>query len=162
MSAPPEANTEYSRGSERIRAAASPRSTPAQSARIGPLGRSRRASSSRSRPGDQLGARGPRNAWAPIPLALLARRSRRRAGAIGRRSPRHDQIAPLGDLPDAHATGLIGSGASQYAEATSNPSAGLYMETLGAVVLLLAGGVGFLLLTSREPAGTGAAAARET
>ncbi len=54
-------------------------------------------------------------------------------------------IALLGDLPDAHATGLVGSGASQYVEGSSTPSAGLYMETLGAIVLVIAGGVGLLL-----------------
>jgi hypothetical protein len=31
-------------------------------------------------------------------------------------------------------------------EGTASPSAGLYMETLGAIVLLVSGGVGFLLL----------------
>ena len=55
-------------------------------------------------------------------------------------------IALLGDLPDAHATGIVGSGASQYAEGTSTPSAGLYMETLGGVLLLISGGIGLMLL----------------
>jgi len=54
-------------------------------------------------------------------------------------------IALLGDLPDAHATGLIGSGTAQYVEGTSTSSAGLYMETLGAILLLISGGVGLLL-----------------
>jgi hypothetical protein len=54
-------------------------------------------------------------------------------------------IALLGDLPDARASGLIGSSAGGYVQAVSKPSAGLYMETLGAVVLLAAGGVGLLL-----------------
>ena len=44
-------------------------------------------------------------------------------------------IALLGDLPDAHATGLIGSSASQYVQGAASPSAGLYLETLGAVLL---------------------------
>jgi hypothetical protein len=58
-------------------------------------------------------------------------------------------IALLGDLPDAHATGLIGSGGAgglQYLQGASSPSAGLYLETLGAVLLLVSGGVGFLML----------------
>ena len=57
-------------------------------------------------------------------------------------------IALLGDLPDAHATGLIGSSANQYVQGVSSPSAGLYLETLGAVLLLVSGGVGFLMLGS--------------
>ena len=55
-------------------------------------------------------------------------------------------IALLGDLPDAHASGLIGSSNSHYVDASSTPSAGLYMETLGAVLLLIACGCGFLLI----------------
>lgn len=102
---------------------------------------------------------GSNHAWAPLPLALLA-------GVLAYSFYRHANraalvallllgvvvllIALLGDLPDAHSTGLIGSGASQYTEATSSPSAGLYMETLGAVLLLLSGGLG-LLLPPRAP-----------
>jgi hypothetical protein len=55
-------------------------------------------------------------------------------------------IALIGDLPDAHATGLIGSGATHYVSASSTPSAGLYMETLGAVILLITCVCGFLLI----------------
>jgi hypothetical protein len=33
-------------------------------------------------------------------------------------------------------------------QATSTPSAGLYMETLGAVLLLIAGGVAFLMVSA--------------
>ncbi len=55
-------------------------------------------------------------------------------------------IALLGDLPDAHATGLVGGGAQHYVTASSTPSAGLYMETLGGVVLLITSVCGFLLL----------------
>jgi hypothetical protein len=54
-------------------------------------------------------------------------------------------IALLGDLPDAHASGLIRT-ASGFAEATSSASAGLYVETLGAIVLLITAGAGLLLL----------------
>jgi hypothetical protein len=60
-------------------------------------------------------------------------------------------IALLGDLPDARTSGLIGSSAGGYVQATSRPSAGLYMETLGAVLLLAAGGLR-LLLPAATPA----------
>ena len=103
---------------------------------------------------------GGNHAWAPIPLALLAvvlayvayrYRNRPALLAIALLGVVTLLIALLGDLPDVHATGLIGSGASQYAEGTATPSAGLYMETLGAVVLLVSGGLGFLMLTSSGP-----------
>jgi hypothetical protein len=98
---------------------------------------------------------GSNHAWAPIPLALLAvllavaayrSGSRVALAAIAVLGVVTLLIALIGDLPDAHATGLIGSGASQYSVGTSTPSAGLYLETLGAVVLLITGGVGLLLL----------------
>jgi hypothetical protein len=98
---------------------------------------------------------GANHAWAPIPLALLAlllafaayrSGSRVALAALALLGVVTLLIALIGDLPDAHATGLIGSGASQYAEGTSTPSAGLYMETLGAIVLIITGGVGLLLL----------------
>jgi hypothetical protein len=98
---------------------------------------------------------GANHAWAPIPIALLAAALafvvyRQRNGAaflaLATLGIAVLLIALLGDLPDAHATGLIGSGASQYVQGTSTPSAGLYMETLGAVLLLIGGGVGFLML----------------
>jgi hypothetical protein len=57
-------------------------------------------------------------------------------------------IALLGDLPDAHASGLIGSPARHFANASSTPGAGLYIETLGAVILLITSVCGFLLLGS--------------
>jgi hypothetical protein len=56
-------------------------------------------------------------------------------------------IALLGDLPDAHATGLVGSLASGLKVASASPSAGLYLETLGAVVLLITAAAGLLLET---------------
>ena len=59
-------------------------------------------------------------------------------------------IALLGDLPDAHATGLVGSSATRYVAASSTPSAGLYLETLGAVVLVITCGVGFIALGSPQ------------
>jgi hypothetical protein len=106
-----------------------------------------------SAPIKTVGAGGS-HAWAPIPLALLAAAL---AFALYRNGSRAAlvAIAPLGvvtllialvgDLPDARSIGLVGSGAGQYVEATAAPRAGLYAETLGAVLLLLSGGVGLLL-----------------
>jgi len=54
-------------------------------------------------------------------------------------------IGLVGDLPDASATG-IARVSGHYVEASSTPSAGLYMETLGAVILLIACVCGLLLL----------------
>jgi hypothetical protein len=64
-------------------------------------------------------------------------------------------IALLGDLPDAHASGLIGTPSTHYVSATSRPSAGFYMETLGAVLLVISSVSGFLLLErpGRDPQG---------
>ncbi len=60
-------------------------------------------------------------------------------------------IALIGDLPDSHATGLSGSAARGYVNASSTPSAGLYLETLGAVLLILSCGLGFMMLGVRRP-----------
>jgi hypothetical protein len=63
-------------------------------------------------------------------------------------------IALVGDLPDASATGLALT-ASHYVNASSTPSAGFYMETLGAVVLLFTCVWGFLLIgPPRRPGGS--------
>jgi hypothetical protein len=55
-------------------------------------------------------------------------------------------IALIGDLPDAQASGLIGSPATHFYTATSTPSTGLYLETLGAILLLISAGGGLLLI----------------
>jgi hypothetical protein len=104
---------------------------------------------------------GANHAYAPIPLALLAIVL---AVAIYRHPGRPAVagmaglvvvglatlgIALLGDLPDAHTSGLIGSTASQFVEASASPDAGLYMETLGGVVLLASGGLGLIILAGR-------------
>jgi hypothetical protein len=54
-------------------------------------------------------------------------------------------IALVGDLPDAQASGTIGSVQTGFKSASDKPSAGLYLETLGAIVLMIAGGCGLLL-----------------
>jgi hypothetical protein len=70
-------------------------------------------------------------------------------------------IALLGDLPDARASGLIGHVATGFAIARATPGTGFYLETLGAIVLLVVAGGGLLLLgpavvraRSAPPAGT--------
>ena len=183
MSAPPEANTEYSRGSEasepvsrlsrehptrRGKAVLAVALTAALGAllilvsQFTALYHVHVATS--SAPIKTVGT-GANHAWAPIPIALLAGGL---AFAVYRKASRTALvalvvlgivtllIALLGDLPDAHATGIVGSGASQYAEGSSTPSAGLYMETLGAILLLVSGGIGLLLLGAprRPPAPT--------
>lgn len=54
-------------------------------------------------------------------------------------------IALIGDLPDAQATGVL---RAQDVLAASRPAAGLYLETLGAAILIIAGGAGLLLSAS--------------
>jgi hypothetical protein len=100
---------------------------------------------------------GANHGWAPVPIALVCFAL---AAAVYRHGNRTALlgltvlgvatllIALLGDLPDAHSSGLIGSSASQYVQGVSSASAGLYLETLGAVLLLVSGGVGFLMLGS--------------
>jgi hypothetical protein len=101
---------------------------------------------------------GANHAYAPILLALLAVmfayavwRSENRPAlvAIALLGVVTLLIALLGDYPDAHSSGLIGTSVSNYVQATSTPSAGLYMETLGGVVLLLSGGLGVLTVAER-------------
>jgi hypothetical protein len=65
-------------------------------------------------------------------------------------------IALVGDLPDSHASGLAGSASHGYVNASSTPSAGLYLETLGAILLILTCGLGFMLAGSSRPGQGGA------
>jgi hypothetical protein len=104
---------------------------------------------------------GHNDSYALIPLAVLAALlgigvfragSRPALLAIGLVGLVALLIALLGDLPDANATGLVGSAATHYVSATSTPSAGLYLETLGAVVLIATCVLGFLGLGRPEPA----------
>jgi hypothetical protein len=53
-------------------------------------------------------------------------------------------IALIGDLPDAQSSGIVLRG-GQYLAASSSPSLGLYLETLGAVLLMVTSGAGLLL-----------------
>jgi hypothetical protein len=98
---------------------------------------------------------GSHHAFALVPIALLvillayavrSAGSRPALLAIGLMGLIALLIALLGDLPDAHATGLVGSASTHYVAASSTPSAGLYLETLGAVVLLITTACGLLLI----------------
>jgi hypothetical protein len=98
---------------------------------------------------------GSHHTYALVPVAVLAvalsiavytALSRPALLAIGVLAVITLLITLLGDLPDAHASGLVGGGAQRYVTASSTPSAGLYMETLGGVVLLITSVCGFLLL----------------
>jgi hypothetical protein len=62
-------------------------------------------------------------------------------------------IALLGDLPDARATGLIISSPGTYASAQASPAIGFFLETLGAVLLIAAGGATVLLRAPGAAAG---------
>ena len=101
---------------------------------------------------------GQNHSYAMIPIALLAvflAVAARRGGGwvallgVGIAGLVALLIALLGDLPDARAKGLVGSAATHFVSATSTPSAGLYLETLGAVILIATCGSGLLLL--RQP-----------
>src|SRR5262249_29328347 len=53
-------------------------------------------------------------------------------------------IALLGDLPHATSSGLLFT-SSHFVEAKATPSAGFFIETIAALLLLIAGVSGFLL-----------------
>jgi hypothetical protein len=98
---------------------------------------------------------GSNHLYAMVPLAILAAAlavavvrdgSRPALLAIGVVGVVALLIGLLGDLHDAQATGLAGSATTRYINASSTPSAGLYMETLGAVLLIATCGLGFLML----------------
>jgi len=98
---------------------------------------------------------GSHHAYALVPIALLAGvlaygvwrvGSRPALLAIGLLAVIALLIGLLGDLPDAHTSGLITAAGGHYVTASSSPSAGLYLETLGGVVLLITCVCGFLLL----------------
>jgi hypothetical protein len=181
MNAPPEANSEYSRGSgasgrllvprwKSSESPAEPGSEAGHRARLAlALGALLGAllvivaqftalyhlHSATSSAALRTVGTGGNHAWAPIPLALAAialayavYRSGSRTALAGlvALGVATLLIALIGDLPDAHSSGLVGSSASGYVQATSSPSAGLYMETLGAIVLIVSGGLGLLML----------------
>ncbi len=59
-------------------------------------------------------------------------------------------IALAVDLPAAQSSGVVGSFAKGLLEANTVPQTGLYMETLGAAVLIVVSGAGSLLGAGRR------------
>jgi hypothetical protein len=98
-------------------------------------------------------AAGTENHYALIPIAILAVALILAAIRVGDRWALA-AVAILGlialligllhDLPDARRAGLVGSLHAGWVRGASSPSVGMYMETLGAVLLLLTAGVGML------------------
>lgn len=108
---------------------------------------------------------GPHHGWALVPIAavaavlcVLAWRSARppvaRAAALSvvAFGLATLGVALLGDLPDVHSTGLVGSTERGLSSARTQAALGLYLETLGAVLLVVAG-VGTAFLTGRRGGG---------
>jgi hypothetical protein len=63
-------------------------------------------------------------------------------------------IAVLGDLPDATQAGNL---EKTFEDAKATPLTGLYLETLGAILLLLGAGLGLLISPLRAGAGASSA-----
>ncbi len=102
---------------------------------------------------------GSHHSFALLPVALLAIVMAAAARATGNRLALASigilglvalGIALLGDLPDAHAAGLLRQGGT-YVEAVSSVALGFYLETLGGVLLVLCAGAGLLLSAARRP-----------
>ena len=97
---------------------------------------------------------GPHHGYALVPIALMAAflavgvwrtGSRAALAGIGALGIATLLIALIGDLPDAQTSGVIGNVTTGWVTAKASPSVGLYMETLGAALLIVAAGVGLVL-----------------
>jgi hypothetical protein len=98
-------------------------------------------------------AAGTENHYALIPIALLGLILALAAIRLGDRWAL-TAVAALGlialligllhDLPDARRTGLVGSLHTGWVRGASSPDLGMYLETLGAVMLVLTAGLGLL------------------
>jgi hypothetical protein len=95
---------------------------------------------------------GSHNSYAMLPIAALAatfgyavwRTGNRTALlAVGVLGVTALLLALLHDLPDAHAVGLADNNS---VSATTTPGVGLYLETAGAILLVAASGLGFMLV----------------
>jgi hypothetical protein len=108
---------------------------------------------------------GSHHSYALVPVALLAGAlalaarmtgNRLALAAIGVLGLVALGIALLGDLPDVHAAGLIRQADGTFVNASSSAAAGMYLEPLGAVLLLVSAAAGLLLaaperMSSRRP-----------
>jgi hypothetical protein len=100
---------------------------------------------------------GSHHGYALVPLALLAivlAVAAARSGspgrpallALGALGVLAVLIALIGDLPDAGATGFVRG----FVKVKDVPQIGFYLETLGAVVLVVTSGTGLLLASDRR------------
>jgi hypothetical protein len=94
------------------------------------------------------------DSYALVPIALLAalmawgvwrQGSRVALGALAALGLAALLIALLGDLPDAHASGVLRLPGGHFEAARATPGLGFYLETLGALLLLASGVCGLLL-----------------
>ncbi len=175
----PEADTEYSRGSRAFRRGRTPSDRPQirPAPALGPallltalagsmlliiaeLSPLLRVHSAAYHAGVvQTISAGSHHSYALLPVAVLAVAMAAVARASGNRLALVSVgvlglvalgIGLLGDLPDAHASGLIHQGGT-YAAATSSVALGFYLETLGAVLLVVCAAAGLLLAAPGEP-----------
>jgi hypothetical protein len=109
---------------------------------------------------------GSNNSYAMVPIALLAvglglaaigGGGRWALAALGLVGLVALLIGLLGDLPDAQQSGKLVRWAGKNLLGGSSPGAGMYMETLGAVLLIVAAGLGLLF---GEPAASGSVGTR--
>jgi hypothetical protein len=107
---------------------------------------------------------GPHHGWALIPVAalalLVAALARRPDGRTAPAALALLGLVSLGvallvDLRGVHATGIVGSPATGLQTAQAHAGVGLYLETLGAALLLLAAGVGTVLSSDTRPSVSG-------
>jgi hypothetical protein len=93
------------------------------------------------------------DSYALIPIALVAATLALGAGLLGGRLALLGLaalaigalgIALIGDLPDAQTSGTVIVG-GRYQSATASPGTGFYLETLGAILLVVVAGCGLLL-----------------
>lgn len=114
---------------------------------------------SRSAPIEAISG-GSNNSYALIPIALLAvflalagigGGGRWALAALGVVGAVALLISLLGDLPGAHQSNHLIRFGGKFVLGSSKPSAGMYIETLGAVLLVVAAGLG--LLFGESPAG---------
>ena len=97
---------------------------------------------------------GAHHSYALLPIAALAAAltcaawrtgSRPALAAVGLLGLAALAIALLVDLPGIHATGIVGSPAHGLSAADAQADVGLYLETLGAVLLLVSAAAGATL-----------------
>jgi hypothetical protein len=108
----------------------------------------------------QVVSGGSNNSYAMIPIALLAvflglaaigSAGRWALGALGLVGLVALLISLVGDLPGAQQSNHLIRFGGKFVLGSSRPSAGMYLETLGAVLLIVAAGLG--LLFGEPPAG---------